>query len=104
MQRMFISYRGKAVLAGHTSTAVFLFRNFGWRATKPQGNQAANNQCYVTQNAFAHLCSNSSRPQSVPCNIEYRSTIPPEASLPAAIRSICHQAPQSKACQNRETR
>jgi len=75
-------YRGKAVLAGHTSTAVFLFRNFGWRATKPQGNQAVNNQCYVTQNAFAHLCSNSSRPQSVPCNIEYRSTIPPEASLP----------------------
>src|SRR5260370_2912242 len=68
------------------------------------GNQAVNNRRHVTQNAFAHLCSNSSRPQSVPCHIEYRSTAPPEASLPAAIRSISHQAPQSKARQNQEPR
>src|SRR6266852_5421759 len=30
-------YRGKAVLAGRASTAVFLFRNFGCRTTKLRG-------------------------------------------------------------------
>ena len=33
-------YRGKAVLAGHTSTAVFLFRNFGWRAYHAPGESS----------------------------------------------------------------